>query len=67
MKNYHKVTYKDCLSMATKEEKDRLKKTTDTLLVKKLARRWCEANNYNLDGYLGWSKGDGYSWVAIIK
>ena len=65
--NYHKVTCKDCLSVATEEEGDRLDNITDINLLKTLAIRWCCKYGYKLGGYLGWSKSDSYSWDATLK
>jgi len=50
---YHKVTKTDYLGVATKEEKMRLGNITDVGLEKTLAKRWCDANDYTLGGYLG--------------
>lgn len=52
---YHKITEDDCLSVATKIEKDRLSNILDFALLKTLARRWCDNNGFTLGGYLGHS------------
>lgn len=61
---YHKLTYKDCLGVATKDEAAKLQHITmlEDLII--LAERWCRLNGFRLGGYLGWSKKDGYSWDA---
>lgn len=51
--DYHKVTKVEYLGVATKDEKMRLDNITDVSLEKTLALRWCDANGYNLGGYLG--------------
>ena len=58
---YHKVTNDNCLSVATKTEKDRLDNILDFSLMKTLAKRWCIANGYKLGGYLGKCKWDATS------
>ena len=50
---YHQVTEADCQSVATPDEKKRLDMILDIFLYKTLAQRWCTANKYRLDGYLG--------------
>ena len=56
-----KVTITDCLSVATKAEKDRLDNILDFNLMKTLVKRWCVANGYKLGGYLGHDKWDATS------
>lgn len=51
--NYHKITETDCLSVASKDERVRLICITDFALLKKLAKRWCDKNNYKLGDYVG--------------
>ena len=51
--DYHKVTEKDCLSIATNNEKVRLSQIHDIDLYKVLAKRWCDKYDYKLGGYLG--------------
>lgn len=60
--NYHKVIENDCLSVASKKEKQRLSQILDIALYKELAKRWCAEKGYNLYGYLG-----NLSWDATAK
>lgn len=60
--DYHKVTYDDCLSVATPGEKALLDNIDDIWLLKTLAQRWCSANGYKLGGYLG-----KYCWDSTRK
>lgn len=59
--NYHRVTYKDCLSVATKDERYKLTQITSMDLLADLAGRWCKRNGYRLGGYLG---GKDWAWDA---
>ena len=65
MKQYHKVTRADCLSVATKEEALHLSVIKDMPLLKQLAQRWCTLNNYTLYGYLGTQEKAGECWDAV--
>ena len=56
---YYRVTYKDCLSVATKDEATKLAHITPMDLLLKLAKRWCKKNGYKLGGYLG---GKDWAW-----
>ncbi len=51
--SYHKVTLKDCLSVATKKQKIRLSMITDIDLQKKLAQQWCDKYGYKLWNHIG--------------
>ena len=51
--NYHKITYNDCQSVATKDEKKTLGYITSMDLMLALAQRWCSNSGYRLGGYLG--------------
>ena len=50
---YHKVTLKDCLSVATAKQKVRLSMITDIDLQRQLAQKWCDKHGYKLWNYIG--------------
>lgn len=54
---YHCITERDLIDknsgVATKTERDRLLYISDIVLLKNLAKRWCDKYGYRLGGYLG--------------
>lgn len=64
---YHKITERDCLTVATKDEAIRLTQIRDIVLLKELAGRWCSENRYRLGGYLGNCRWDATTLEPVNK